>query len=172
MMNERHFEMAVMAWGALLFPNPETMWESSQADVNNTNNITGFKNARVDQLLDIYDQEFDQAKRIAIVREIDGILTNAHNYVLFWQAPFARVAFWNKFGYPEGYLTRTDQELAPEHPDVLALWWFDPEKQAAFAKAMADPNGKLPVGPTDAHYWNEYAKQHPLGGVDAPTTTR
>ena len=40
-----------MAWGGLLFPNPETSFASSLADVPDNNNITGFKDARVDELL-------------------------------------------------------------------------------------------------------------------------
>ena len=37
--------------GGLLFPNPETSFHSMLADQKNNNNITGFKNARVDELL-------------------------------------------------------------------------------------------------------------------------
>ena len=166
LLDQRKFDAVTEALTGLLFPNPETEWKASLADQQNTNNVTGFKNARVDQLLDVYDKEFDQKKRVAIIREIDGILANAHHVILWWQAPFARVAYWNKFGYPESYLTRTDQEIAPSHPDVLSLWWYDPDKQAALNKAMADANGKLPVGPTDIHFWEEYAKQHPLGNPE------
>ena len=170
LMDQRKFDTVLSGLTGLLFPNPETQFKSTLADEQNNNNITGFKNPRVDQLLDVYDKEFDQNKRIAIIREIDGILANNHDYILMYQAGFARVGFWNKFGYPDSYLTRTDQELNPEHPDVLGLWWYDPDKEAALKKAMADPNGKLPVGPTDIRFWQEYAKQHPLGSVDAPAT--
>jgi microcin C transport system substrate-binding protein len=169
--DQRKFDAYVSSLTGLLFPNPETEWKSSLADQPNNNNVTGFKNPRVDQLLDVYDKEFDQKKRVAIIREIDGILADAHHYILFWQAPFARVAFWNKFGYPDSYLTRTNQELAPSHPDVLSLWWYDPQKQAALAKAMGSTSDRMPVGPTDIHYWEEYAKQHPLGSVDAPAAS-
>ena len=71
---ERNFDIASIAWGGLDFPNPETSYASSFADQPDTNNITGFKNARVDELLAVYDREFDQQKRAAIIQEIDGIL--------------------------------------------------------------------------------------------------
>ena len=86
---------------------PKTQWHSSLADVNNTNNITGFKNARVDQICKAYDKMFDVQERISAIREIDGILANAYQYVLLWYAPSTRIAYWNKFGIPPGYLPRT-----------------------------------------------------------------
>ncbi len=42
-----------------------------------------------------------------MVREMDGIIANAYQYVLLWDAPYTRVIYWNKFGTPPGYLTRT-----------------------------------------------------------------
>jgi microcin C transport system substrate-binding protein len=153
-MNQRKFEMAVQAWSGLTFPNPETSVHSRLADVPNNNNITGFKNKRVDELLDAYDKEFDQQKRIAIIREIDGILANEHHYILEWSGPFQRIAYLNKFGQPEGYLTRTG-----DYRDIATLWWIDPAKQARYNETMGNPSSKLDVGPTEVRYWQEYAKR-------------
>jgi microcin C transport system substrate-binding protein len=157
LMDQRKFDLILIGWTGLLFPNPETSFESSLADHNNTNNITGFKSKRVDELLPIYDKEFDQKKRIAIIREIDGILANAHDYVLMWQTPYQRIAFWNKFGRTEGYLTRFG-----DYRDVPSLWWVDRQQEGAVTNAMADPNVKMPVGAVDVHYWDSYAKEHPV----------
>jgi hypothetical protein len=80
----------------------------------------------------------------SIIREIDGILTNAHNHSCLRRAPFARVAFWNKFGTPEAISHGRTRELAPEHPDVLALVVRSRETSGP-REAMADPNGKCPL---------------------------
>ena len=151
---QRKFDVADMAWGGLTFPNPETSISSSLADVENNNNITGFKNKRVDELLPIYDREFDQQKRIAIIREIDGILANEHHYILKWQAPFFRIAYWNKFGHPEGYISRTG-----DTGDMTGLWWIDPRKAAELDRAMRDTSVKFPAVPLENRYWQEYAKK-------------
>jgi microcin C transport system substrate-binding protein len=156
---DRRFDAVSMGWSGLLFPNPETSYASSLADVNNTNNITGFKNARVDELLPIYDKEFDTQKRVAIIREIDGILANSHDYVLEWQAPFHRIGYWNRFGMPEGYLTRFGDQR-----DMVTLWWIDPAKDAALSKAQRE-NGTLPVGQTEVPFWQNYAKQAAATGA-------
>jgi microcin C transport system substrate-binding protein len=153
-----------MAWGGLVFPNPETSYHSKLADVDNNNNITGVKDKRIDQLLDAYDTEFDTQKRAASIREIDGILANIHSYALGWDAPFQRIAYWNKFGQPEGYLSRTG-----DYRDVPSLWWVDPQKEQELARAMADASVKFPVGATEVRYWQAYSKRN--GPSEPPKAT-
>jgi microcin C transport system substrate-binding protein len=152
------FDVAEVAWGGLTFPNPETSASSSLADQKNTNNITGVKEPRIDALLGPYDREFDQQKRVAIIREIDGILTGLHHYIMLWAPPYQRLAYWNKFGMPEGFLTRVG-----DHYDIPSLWWIDPAKQSELMRAMGDNTAKMAVGAVDVRYWEEYAKQHPFG---------
>lgn len=153
MINQRRFQMSHQAWGGLLFPNPETSWHSSLADVDNTNNISGFKNARVDELCEEYDKMFDVDQRIRAIGEIDGILANAYQYVLHWSAPYTRVTYWNKFGTPPGYLSRI-----AGYYGVHQMWWIDPDKDAKLQAALRDPSTKLEVGPTEVRYWLEYDK--------------
>lgn len=157
MVNDRKFQMSIMAWGGGTSPAPEQNWLSTLADVPNTDNITGFKNARVDELCKQYEQEFDIAKRVPIIREMDGILTNAYQYVLLWTAPYTRIVFWNKFGTPPGYITRTG-----DYYSIYSMWWIDPAKYAALKDAKSDPSKKMDVGDSDDHYWDEYSKTHPM----------
>ena len=124
------------------------------AHVPNNNNITGFKDRRVDELLAQYDKEFDQKKRIAIIQEIDGILANSYQYILGWDAPFQRIAYWNKFGQPEGYLSRIG-----DYREIPTLWWLDPKKDADLRRALGDDSVNLPVGQTEVRYWVEYGER-------------
>ncbi len=157
MMNERRFQMVLAAWGALLFPNPETSWHSSLAGVPNTNNITGFQDPRVDQLCAQYDKTFDVNQRARIIREIDAILANSYQYVLLWYGPYIRVVYWNKFGTPPGYLPRTG-----DYYSIYSMWWIDPQKNARLNQALRDPSLKLEAGPAEDRYWLEYDKAHGL----------
>jgi len=156
---EHKFDLAGFAYTGLTFPNPETSFASKLADPLNTNNVTGFKNARVDEILDLYDKEFDQKKRVALIRELDGILANEHHFILTWEESFQRIAFWNKFGYPESYLTRLGDYREPP-----TLWWIDPQKEAQLKRAMTDASIKFPVGEVEKRYWLDYAKTHPTDG--------
>ncbi len=164
LVGDRRFDLVFMGWTGLLFPNPETSFKSTLADANSTNNITGIKNQRIDELLDVYDLEFDAQKRIAIIREIDGILANLHSYVLTWDTAAQRIAYWNKFGQPAGHLTRIG-----DYRDPPSLWWVDPQKEAALTRAMGDASLKLPVGATDDRFWEQYSQQRGTGSAAAGT---
>jgi microcin C transport system substrate-binding protein len=158
MLNQRKFQMALMAWGSSPFPDPETMWHSSLADVNSSNNFTGFKDPRVDQLCVEYDHAFDVKDRIRVIREIDGILADAYQYILLWNAPYTRFIYWNKFGTPPGYISRTgDFYGGYKMYGIYQLWWADPAKEARLQQAMRDPSMRLEVGPSDDRYWLEYS---------------
>src|SRR6185503_3530839 len=61
--DDRQFTVHYQAWSALLFPNPETSWRSDLADLPANNNITGFKNERVDALLKVYNRALDRAEQ-------------------------------------------------------------------------------------------------------------
>jgi len=160
---ERRFQMSFEAWGGLIFPNPETEFASALADQLNNNNTTGFKNARVDELCRQYDKMFKVEERIEAIREIDGLVANDYQYVLLWYAPFTRVLYWNKFGFPQGHWSRTGDYLGSQGgPGILQMWWIDAEKQMKLDEAMRDPSKKMDVGELEDRYWLEFDKQHPV----------
>jgi microcin C transport system substrate-binding protein len=157
------FDLASMGWQAGTFPNPEVEWRSTLADVKNSFNITGFKNKRADEIFDLYAKEFDQQKRVTLLRELDGILASEYPYILEWTSGFSRVAYLNKFGHPDYYFSRIR-----DFRDMASLWWIDPEKERRYQQALADPSVKLEVGPLEVRYWQEYAKRG--GGAFVPPT--
>ena len=106
LLDDQAFQMALISYTGEVFPNPKGNLHSSLADQKNTNNITGFKNKRADEIMEAYEKEFDVANRVKLLRELDGIFTNEHPYIFMWGAPFQRFVFWNKFGYPQGVVTR------------------------------------------------------------------
>jgi microcin C transport system substrate-binding protein len=158
---ERKFDLVAIGWVQGTFPDPESLYRSTFADVPQSFNVTGLKNKRVDEILDTYYKEFDQQKRVALIRELDGILANEYLYILEWDAPFVRIAYWDKFGHPDSYYSRIGS-----YRDMPGMWWADPQKEARLKQAMADPSIKLPVGDTEVRYWQEYVKKG--GGAFEP----
>ena len=149
-MMDRKFELAGMAWGAVLFPSPKTNWSSAMADEIGSNNITGFKNEKADALIAQYDAEFDFAKRNEILRELDGVLFNEHPYRLDWYIPAQRVLYWNKFGTPEGGL--------PKYADwreVFTTWWIDPVKLKQLRASRKSGEAMTPIPPFEVKHWIE-----------------
>lgn len=150
-LNERNFDIAFMSWSATLYPNPKSSFHSELADVRNTNNLAGFKNPVADSLIELEMITFDQEKRVRILRELDSILVASHQYALSWYAPFQRLGYWNKFGQPKFYLGKIS-----DWRDVFRTWWYDPEKATIVEKGKEDSSVRMPIGPVDVRFWQEY----------------
>lgn len=153
LIDERNYDMAYLGWTGMLFPNPEPNFHSKYADIEQTNNVTGIKHPRVDEILDAYPEMFDLNERIEALRELDGLVYNEHPYVLSWYKSFTRIAYWNRFGIPESYTTKFG-----DHNDVLSLWWYDEENEKALNESMKSDT-TLPVGEIIVDYWEVQQKQ-------------
>ena len=157
-MMERNFTITVGNYGGLTFPNPESSLKSDLADRKHTNNVTGFKNPVVDQLIEDYKLAFDQADRVRMIRKIDSIVTAEHLIAFWWAPKGIRIAAWNRFGMPKGVLGKNtqvgDQDLA-----IMTGWWIDPEKDAALKEAMQNKSA-LPgtQGVIVNDFWKTYKR--------------
>lgn len=149
--NARNFNICVLAYSGLIFPNPEGSLRSELADQNDNNNVWGFKSDRVDKLLDEYDICFDQKRRIEIIQEIDGIFGEVHPIAFSIARNYSRMMWWDKFSYPEWMLSR----YVGEYWDAFYYWWIDDRKVNQLSDAMK--SGKeLPKVSIDMKYWPEY----------------
>jgi len=130
-MDEYNFQMTWAAWSSGVFKDPESMWASEEAERKGGNNITGFKNEKVDALIENQKTIFDIQKRNAICREIDQIIFKAHPYALLWNIDYTRLLYWNKFGTPRTVLSKYGDEAS-----ALVYWWMDPDARAMLNDAV------------------------------------
>jgi microcin C transport system substrate-binding protein len=149
--NARKFNVCLLAYSGLIYPNPEGSLRSELADQNDNNNVWGFKSDRVDELLDEYDICFDQKRRIEIIQEIDGLFSDTHPIAFSIARNYSRMMWWDKFGYPEWMLSR----YVGEFWDAFYYWWVDDAKEKTLELAMEQEN-KLPLLPIDMKYWPKY----------------
>ena len=162
LIDEQQFDMVSVAYGGGgPFPMPLQFFHSAQADQKASTNITGFKNARADELIEHYDRAFEIGERRKILRELDALVTAEHHWLMDWYAPFARILYWNKFGHPPGYITRIG-----DYRDPPTLWWFDPGKAERLEQARRT-GGSLPVGESDIRYWLDFARIEEEGTAGA-----
>jgi microcin C transport system substrate-binding protein len=138
---KKQFKMTYQNWGGTTFPNPEGSMHSKYADKLENSNITSMAVPRIDELSVKYEEEFDVAKRIKMVREIDSLAVAQCHYAFGWIAPYTvRAIYWNKFDHPKCGVTRTgDYEAA------FTLWWYNAEKDAQLQKAKSDKSITMPV---------------------------
>ncbi|EKD27841.1 MAG: hypothetical protein ACD_79C00540G0003 [uncultured bacterium] len=145
----RKFSIAYLGWTGMLIPNPETSMHSKYAQVPNTNNITGLRLPRIDEICNIYDKSYDVSERISLLREVDYLATGEYHYAFGWVAPYsARMIFWNKFGYPESGLN-----YSGDFSVISVLWWIDKEKETLINKANDNKNISIPQEPEIIDFW-------------------
>jgi microcin C transport system substrate-binding protein len=157
---DNQFQLVFWNWTADLFPDMEFQFGSKYARMPQSNNINGFDDPRADRILAQYKVEFDQKKRIALMQQLDGILFDAHPYALSWFAPYYRIVWWDKFGYPPEYGDRYVGSLN----NVIRYWWFD---DARWRKTQASKARNLPNYPDSPDHQAEPIDQkwwltHPL----------
>ena len=145
-MSEFNYQMTWAAWSAGVFKDPEGMWLSKEADRKAGNNITGFKNSRVDELILKQRSIFDVDKRNEINRKIDQIIYNECPYVLLWNINYTRLLFWNKFGTPKTVLSKYGDERSANW-----YWWSDEDSIADLEDAMKN-NASLVQSPSSIYF--------------------
>jgi hypothetical protein len=106
--------------------------------------VPGFKNERVDRLLETYDNllgvdKKTWEKRRAVIRMIDKIVFEEHPYALGWYASFTRVLYKNKFGHPATYFSRIGDASS-----IASMWWYDADKDAALQAAQREGRKLVP----------------------------
>ncbi|MGM0607397.1 MAG: ABC transporter substrate-binding protein [Candidatus Muiribacteriota bacterium] len=157
-LNERNFRLISIAYSGLLFPNPEGQFHSRFADKDNTNNVWGFKNDRVDEITEAYNLEFNVEKRIQMLREMDSILMDEYMTMLAWYSDNIRLLYWNKFNMPEFVIDRFTS-ASNAHTSAISYWWYDEDK-ADKLDEVVDSGEKLPGQPDSVNYWEPYQRDY------------
>jgi microcin C transport system substrate-binding protein len=151
-MDEFNFDMTIAAWGSGLVKYPAIQWSSAEASRKGSNNITGFKNAKVDELIEKERQMRTKEERNDAYRQIDKLIADEVPYVLLWSIAEVRLLYWNKFGMPKTILPRYGREEG-----ALVKWWYDEDRAAELEKERAS-KGFLPNVPTRVYYAAEGGK--------------
>ncbi|MDI6796765.1 MAG: extracellular solute-binding protein, partial [Desulfatibacillaceae bacterium] len=153
-MDSFNYEMTWAAWGASLYKDPEGMWASAEADRVSGNNITGFKDKRVDELIEKQKTLFDVDARHEIARKIDQLVFEQYPYALLWNIDFVRLLYWNKFGSPPWVLPKYGMDSS-----VLTYWWED-EDCAADLKDALKSGMPLPPKPAFVNFFDSFTNDH------------
>lgn len=121
------FDMMVGSFGQSLSPGNEQegFFGSAAADIPGSRNFAGVKSAAVDAMIRHIVLAETREGLIAATRAMDRILLWNHYVIPQWYLPYDRLAYWNRFGRPEG--------ITPRGTDTWA-WWIDPAKDKALGR--------------------------------------
>ena len=93
---KHEYEATLGAWQLSVTPeDPYQIWHSSQSEGEGSNYIS-FKNAQSDSLIEAYRNEFDEAKRIDLIKRWQKLIYDQQPYTFLW-SPKSRYVFNNRF---------------------------------------------------------------------------
>ncbi|MDX2471227.1 MAG: extracellular solute-binding protein [SAR324 cluster bacterium] len=126
---ERSYQSLVVAYGGGSFPSPRQFLHSENVK-KGTNNLFQYANKKVDSLIDIYEFNLDEAKRIAAIHEIEAIAKRDALVVQFWRKDHARLLWWDYIRGPKGFVSKQGLEI-----DAL---WIDQAAQKTIESKMEE----------------------------------
>ncbi|MEO0035274.1 MAG: hypothetical protein RLZZ501_1297, partial [Pseudomonadota bacterium] len=110
------FDMVVQVWPESQSPGNEQLgfWGSTAADAVGGQNLAGIRNPAVDALVAAIIAAPDRETLVARCRALDRVLLWNHYVIPQWHLGVDRVAWWDKFGRPDGVPGAGIQPMA---------WW-------------------------------------------------
>ena len=125
----REFDMIVLSIGQSQSPGNEQidLWHSDSSEIQYSRNHYGLKNSAVDKLVDKIIYAKSREELVDYTRALDRILYHQHIAVQNWHSESHRVAFWNKYSYPQKF---------PDYyypTTLLDFMWLDSAKQKKLA---------------------------------------
>lgn len=150
-LENKNFELALIAYSGSLFPNPEGFFHSKFADKPGAN-PWGYSNKLVDEICEKYNFEYDVNKRKLLLQKLDKILTDEYLTIFNWYADYERILYWNKFSMPEFVVSRF---ATSAESSVFTYWWYDEEKAKRLKEARVKKI-KLDDYQEEIRYWDKY----------------
>ncbi len=88
LLDERNFEAVRLAWsGGGVDWDPKQIWHSSSANGTGSNFI-GYKNPKVDKMIDDARKNYNRAERIKILKEVHKIIAEDAPYIFFFNPKY------------------------------------------------------------------------------------
>lgn len=121
--DDRKFDACILGWSMGIEQDPYQLWHSSQTE-NKGSNLTGFKNKRVDELIEKIRTEFNDEKRYAMMHEVHSIIHQEQPYTFLF-CTMGLVAVERRFQNTRTYNIR---------PGLNAVEWWVPADIQKFKK--------------------------------------
>ncbi|PID26998.1 MAG: hypothetical protein CR982_07415 [Candidatus Cloacimonadota bacterium] len=144
----KSFDMVVSYWKNTDIPSPGFFLHSSTSDIENTNNITGFKSSYVDSLIELYNEEYDFKNRKRYIQQIDEEYYNQYHSIMGWYSSYSeRILYWDRFGTPKNILG-----FDGDYYSSLYFWWADKSKEKLVNKAIKNENIIFDLGDENSYF--------------------
>lgn len=116
-LDKREFDAVVLGWTATPYPNPKQIWHSD-SEKDQGSNFIGFKNAKVDELIEVANLEMDLKKRSVTLKEINDILYDEQPYLWLVEPSSMVAGFGTKV---KGSVWAMEYDVSPP----FDIYWFE-----------------------------------------------
>ncbi len=115
-LNNFDFDLVSLRKGQSISPGNEQMgyWGCNSSMQAGTANWAGLCSPVIDQLVTKLIMSSTREELVNTTRALDRVLLAQHIVIPQWYLPAYRIAYWNKFSYPE---------VAPVYDLGLSTWW-------------------------------------------------
>lgn len=138
--NNHDFQSFVLSFGSGRYPGPRQMLHSENLK-KGTNNVTMFADPKIDEWIEIYEFDLDEAKRVQAIKNIEQMVHENAIVVPFWKKNFALLMWWHSIQGPEKFITKIGFNR-----NIL---WYSDEAQTDLDQAK-QADQALPVLPLEA----------------------
>jgi len=121
----RNYMALVLVYGGGQFPGPRQFLHSENAKPA-TNNLFMYADPKVDQLIETFEYDLNEKKRIKAIFDIEKIAHQQALLVPFWRKDHTRLLWWRFIKGPEGFVSKSGMDMN--------LLWYD-AKEAKRLKA-------------------------------------
>jgi peptide/nickel transport system substrate-binding protein len=123
---KHEFDATLASWTMPIIPqDPYQIWHSSQSKGEGSNYVS-FINPESDKMIEAYRNEFDEAKRIEILKKWQELIFDEQPYT-FMYSPQSRYVFGNRFKNVRWY---------PVQPSYSLNEWWVPKNLQKFTQSM------------------------------------
>ncbi|MBN1967785.1 MAG: hypothetical protein JXR48_02180 [Candidatus Delongbacteria bacterium] len=129
-----NFQLIPFYYSEGTIPDPKFYFHSSFANNESGYNYSGFSDLRVDSLIEIYEESFEQSKRIRYLQQIDSLVNESCSYIFEWNSMYTeRLVYYDHFKFPDAALG-----FSGEFYSVFKYWWFDQNKKDIIDQIKVD----------------------------------
>ncbi|PCI27820.1 MAG: hypothetical protein COB67_07715 [SAR324 cluster bacterium] len=113
-------QAAALGFAGGSYPSPRQFLHTDGIQ-KNSNNLFQFGSKEIDQLIEVYEFDMDEQKRIDAIFRIEQIVKENAILIPFWKHNHAKLLWWRHIKGPKGFITKSGIDY-----DLL---WYDKEEK-------------------------------------------
>ncbi|MDH5560057.1 MAG: extracellular solute-binding protein [Deltaproteobacteria bacterium] len=138
--NERTYQSIILVYTGGQFPGPRQFLHTENIK-KGTNNLFQFGTKGLDELIETYEFDLNEKKRIDAIFKIEEIVKENAIWIPFWRKDHSKLLWWRYIKGPSGFITPTGFDLS--------VLWYD-EAAVKSLKDYQEQNKAFDLLPTES----------------------